>query len=216
MTNAEIRNKILSDADFLSDEIQKILTYYQLKHTLRWSHDSAESDEKESVAEHVYGMYVLSDYFLPLQETPLDPILVRDLILWHDMSEALVDDMTTLAKTDSHRELERDAELHLAHNAPRHLQNKLKEIFSIYNQQEKPEAQFVKAIDKLEPLFQILFVCNKITYENNSIKLQATSNILDKYQADRLKYIENFSDIMKFSSVLMEMIKQTNYIHPEA
>lgn len=216
MNTNEIRDRILTNDDFVSEEIQKILTYYQLKHTLRWSHDSSEKDEKESVAEHVFGLNILSEYFLPLQENSLDKKLVNDLILWHDMSEALVDDMTTLSKTDAHRQLEKEAELKLFENAPQHLQEKLKKIFSVYEAQELPEARFVKAIDKLEPLFQIRFLCNQFSFEQNTIKHQLTVEILDKYQQNRLKYISDFPDILKFSEVLGDEIIKTDYIHPEA
>lgn len=216
MNTSQIKEKILTNETFVEQEIQKILTYYQLKHTLRWSHNSAESDEKESVAEHVFGMYVLSNYFLPLQDTQLDQMLVQELILWHDMSEALVDDMTTLSKTDSHKQAEKEAEIQLIAKAPAHITNKLADIFSIYNKQETSEAKFVKAIDKLEPLFQIKFISGQTSFIDNSFKRQMTTEILDRYQQNRLQYISDFPDILQFSKVLSAEIKNTNYIHPEA
>tara|TARA_B100000508_G_scaffold141090_1_gene146269 strand:+ start:12223 stop:12873 length:651 start_codon:yes stop_codon:yes gene_type:complete len=216
MISAEIRDKILNDDLFISEEIQKILTYYQLKHMLRWTHDSTQVDEKESVAEHVYGMYVLNDYFLPLQEGSLDTKLVNDLILWHDMAEALVDDMTTLSKTNAHKQLEKEAESQLVCNAPNHLQDKLGEMFKIYEEQELPEAKFVKAIDKLEPLFQILHNGTRLTFEKDPDRHARTATVLDKYQQNRIKYIEAFPDILKFSRVLSNEIKNTSYLHPEA
>ena len=154
------------------------------------------------MAEHVFGMNVLSEYFLPLQETSLDKALVDNLILWHDMAEALVDDMTTTTKTDEHRKLETEAEAKLASEAPLHMQEELKETFSIYEAQEAPEAKFVKAIDKLEPLFQIRFLSTKITFKEDLKKHKRTAEILNKYQSNRIKYIEAFPEILKFSEVL--------------
>ena len=66
MTTQEIKNKILTDPKFVAEELQKLSLYYQLKHTLRWGFENDEEDVQESVAEHVYGMNMLSEYFLPL------------------------------------------------------------------------------------------------------------------------------------------------------
>ena len=216
MDHTEIKEKILTDDTFVSEEIEKILTYYQLKHTLRWTHDSSVFDEKESVAEHVYGMLLLCNYFAPLQENKLDSELMSDLILWHDMAEALVDDMSTLTKTEEHKQSERDAESQLVMSAPDHLQEKLSQMFSIYEARELPEAKFVKAIDKLEPLFQIFFISNKLEFEDNPEKHKATAEIMDNYQLNRLKYIEDYPEIVRFSKELNKKIKETKFIHPEA
>jgi 5'-deoxynucleotidase YfbR-like HD superfamily hydrolase len=216
MANREIYLKNISNSDFVSQEIEKLLVYYQLKHTLRWNDDSSIVDEKESVAEHTYGMYVLCDYFLPLQERPLNETVVKRLILWHDMSEALVDDMTTLSKTDEHRQQEKVAEQTLADTAPQHMQESIGDSFTIYNAQESPEAQFVKALDKLEPLFHIRFQSTKINSQAKPEALILTAAVMDKYQQNRLQYIEKYPEILAFSKVLSQEIKKSNYIHPEA
>jgi len=216
MTRREIYDRLVSDTEYVSQEIEKLLVYYQLKHTLRWNDDSSVIDEKESVAEHTYGMFVLCNYFLPLQETPLDQNVINRLILWHDMSEALVDDMTTLSKTDEHRQREKTAETALVDTAPQHMQESMRDCFRVYNAQETAEARFVKALDKLEPLFHIRFQSSKLSSQAKSEDLILTAAVMDKYQQNRLPYIEPFPDILAFSLVLSQEIKNSDYIHPEA
>ena len=65
MTTPEIVEKIMTDEAFVLHEINTLASYYQLKHTIRWAHTRTE-DETESVAEHIFGMHILIDYFYPL------------------------------------------------------------------------------------------------------------------------------------------------------
>jgi len=79
MTLAEIQHKILTDDTFVTAKLKNFLMYYNLKHTLRWGQDNNLKDETESVAEHVYGMHIIADYFLPFYPA-LDREKVRQLI----------------------------------------------------------------------------------------------------------------------------------------
>lgn len=159
MTTKEIKELILTDDTFLQTELDSIISYYQLKHTIRWAHDRTE-DETESVAEHVYGLHILIDYFFPLvtEDTPMDLELVRQLATWHDMAEGFVGDMTTRTKTIEHQNNEKIAEAKLIETSPKHLTAMLKKVYEIYDARTTPESQFVKALDKIEPQFHLYFL----------------------------------------------------------
>jgi 5'-deoxynucleotidase YfbR-like HD superfamily hydrolase len=123
MTLAKIREKIMTDDEFVLSELKTIVSYYQLKHTIRWSH-TRDQDETESVAEHVYGMHILVDYFLPLlkeEGLELDENYVKKLVNWHDMAEAFVGDMTTRSKTEEHKQKELESEEEIKKTGPEHL-----------------------------------------------------------------------------------------------
>lgn len=215
MTIEETREKLLTDNAFVLSEIDTLITYYELKHIQRWGFDSAERDEKESVAEHVYGMHILADYFLPLYPG-LDELIVHQLITWHDMSEALVDDMTTISKTEEHIEKEKEAERQLVTDAPQHLIKKIRELFLLYNAQDTPEAKFVKAIDKAEPVFHVFFLTKVLTFTEDFQKHDLSTEILERYHELRQKYFIGYELINHFCVVMKDAILDTNYIHPEA
>lgn len=215
MTTQEIHDKLLTDDMFLLLEVDKICTYYQLKHTLRWDQKYTGIDVRESVAEHVYGMHILTDYFLPFYPG-LDEAKVHNLISWHDMAEALVGDMTTMSKTESHKQAEFKAEQELIAHAPEHLAEKLRTLFDEYNTQTTKEAQFVKAIDKVEPFVHIYFLSKTTTFEPDFLRKELSDDILRSYQENRRKYLVDFPMFLRLDEVLLPAILETNYIHPEA
>ncbi len=215
MNIAEIQEKILNDDKFVISEVMKLVTYYQLKHTLRWDQTHTGTDVRESVAEHIFGMHILCDYFLPFYPE-LDSIGVRNLVTWHDMAEALVGDMTTLSKTDAHKNAELAAEQTLANTAPELLQEKIRNLFKEYNEQVTPEAKFVKAIDKVEPFLHIFFLTKTMQLEPNFTKKELSDDILRRYQVNRRKYLAKFDILQRLDDVLLPEILKTNYINPEA
>lgn len=208
MTNFEIKERLLNDTEFLVQELDKIALYYQLKHTPRWNHPRAQ-DEIESVAEHIYGMHILASYFMPLLDEQLDTETVRQLITWHDMAEAVVGDMTSRTKTDEHRKAEKDAEAKLLEIAPEHLLPKLQVTFNMFDSRTTPEATFVKAIDKIEPLFHMYFLTKQPGAVSQKFDLGWPSKI---YQQYRQPYVSTIPLLLHFDSVLMELTKE---FHPE-
>ena len=196
----ELQQKIMTDDAYVERELQKLALYYKLKHTIRWNH-SRQQNETESVAEHVYGMNVLTSYFLPLIDPAheLDRELIHELILWHDMAEALVDDVPTQTKTDAHRQAERDAEAQLTAGASEHLREHVREIFTIYENQDRPEARFVKAIDKVEPMLHLYFLAQHETDLKPYFDLGWSA---ETYQEYRQRYIHEFPLLVRFDDVL--------------
>ena len=101
-----IREQILTSEDFVLSELRRIQYTYTLKHVIRYGIDRTEEYETESVAEHIYGLHVLADYFLPLED--LDSVMnqrrVHDLIQYHDIDEIETGDIVSYLKTDKDRE----------------------------------------------------------------------------------------------------------------
>lgn len=212
MTISEIQEKILTDDAFVLAELDKIALYYQLKHTIRWAHVRGGVDETESVAEHIYGMHILIDWFFPLVATPdiLNREKVTSMATWHDIAEAVVTDMTTRTKTEAHKQAELEAEVALIANAAPHLTAALEQLFAEFNAQATAEARFVKAIDKIEPLFQLYFLSKKEPDLRPKFDLGWTAEV---YQAHRAPYIDPFPLIKRVDTVLMEA---TRDFHPQS
>lgn len=209
MTTAEIQEKIMTDDAFILAELNKIALYYQLKHTIRWGHHRIQ-DETESVAEHIYGMHILIEYFLPLINTA--PTLNREKILslatWHDMAEAVVSDMTTRTKTEAHKKAEIAAERKLVLTAAPHLQTHMDELFSEYEAQATIEARFVKAIDKIEPLFHLYFLSRIEPDVRPKFDLGWSA---ETYRDHRAPYIQTFPLLKRVDNILYEVTKD---FHP--
>lgn len=64
----QIRKNILESDEFVLSETGKIQYLYGLKHETRYIVERNEDVASESVAEHVYALHILADYFLPLED----------------------------------------------------------------------------------------------------------------------------------------------------
>ncbi len=206
MTTEEIIQKLLTDDSFVESELNKFVIYFNLKHTIRWARDR-EGDYTESVAEHVFGMQVLLNYFLPLIDTEhtLDRNLAYHMATWHDMAEAVVSDMTTKTKTQAHEEAEKEAEAMLIATAPAHLTDMLTTIYGTYDIRASAEAKLVKAIDKMEPMFHLYFLKQKGISVPDHYPMQWEA---DEYRKHRAKYLDAFPILKRFDDVLYEETKE--------
>ncbi len=157
-------------------------------------------------------MHILIDWFFPLVATEhtLNREKVTRMATWHDIAEAVVTDMTTRTKTEAHKQAEQEAEIALIANAAPHLKTSLEELFAEFNAQETDEARFVKAIDKIEPLFQLYFRSKKEPDLRSKFDLGWTAEM---YQAHRAPYIDPFPLLKRIDTVLMEA---TRDFHPQS
>lgn len=204
MTIAEIQKRILFDDRFIESELEQFSVYYNLKHTLRWGQDNSERDILESVAEHIYGMHIMADYFLPLHPE-LDPNTVRQLITWHDMAEAVVDDMTTKTKTADHKLNELRAERQIVSDAPDHIKSNLQDVFSSFEKLNTSEARFVKALDKLEPIFHWYFLHTTSGIDRSKFVTENSGWFCDEYKEHRKQYIQEFDLVWRFDDILTKI-----------
>ena len=123
-----------------------------------WTRHPIPDEAVESVADHSYGVTLLSWLLCPPE---LDRSRVLELALIHDLAEIVTGDVTphddVPQEIKNHNELEALAEL----LEPTNQFGEACELLLDYQKQSSPEAQWVKKMDKLEMSLQSL------TYEGD-------------------------------------------------
>lgn len=198
MEISEIRERILNDDTFVLEETKKIQYLLGLKDIVRYELTRNESIKTESVADHLYAMTILADYFLPLEdiESKLDAEKIQTLITWHDVDELETGDVMGYKKNAADRQKESDAKAVVTEKAPLHMQSVIQSTLAEYTNQETTEALFVKAIDKIDPVFYL--------YNDNGRKIFAHHKTT-RAENDRIKipYIAKYPYIKRFFEVIM-------------
>ncbi len=154
----------------------QLVSAYALKKTIRYGTARDKNLHAESVAEHVFAITFLAHYFLEVE--PIGPSLdaqkVKSILLFHDFGEIKHGDIVTYHKTNEDVEREQAAANEVFAALPPPLQKIGYDYWIEYEEQKTPESHFAYAIDKMEPLFELLDPVNekslkrlKITYEMN-------------------------------------------------
>ena len=211
MNLSETRNRILEDEDFVISELQKVQTLYELKKVIRYNHTRQNEQHTESVAEHIFGMHCLIDYFLPLENdnNGWDSEKIRVMAQYHDIDEVITGDIVGYKKSISEQAQERTASEEVINRLPELLQEKVRLVLDEYELKATPEAKFVKAIDKIEPVFHLYNKTGKDTLSY----LKTTKN-----QHDRIKYpyVNGFPIIKRFVDVMTLQFEKEGFYHREA
>jgi putative hydrolases of HD superfamily len=191
MTLAELTEKKVLE------ETARLQYLYGLKKVIRYDQDRHETDSTESVAEHVYGMLILAQYFLPLEnpEGDWDRARLYEMITLHDIDEIETGDMLGYQKTAETRALELAAMKRTIENAPVHMQAHMNRRVTEYETRETREARFAKAIDKIEPLFQIFNEEGRAILKRNKTTAEQSLSIKTSYVKD-FPYIKRFTDVI--------------------
>jgi 5'-deoxynucleotidase YfbR-like HD superfamily hydrolase len=89
MDIAETRKQIMESDDFVLSEVKKLQTLYELKNVIRYGRERVHEGDTESVAEHLYAIHSLIDYFLPIEDTGVswDTLKIHQLAQYHDIDE---------------------------------------------------------------------------------------------------------------------------------
>lgn len=210
MTISEYKDKLLTSDDFVVAELKKVQTLYELKRVIRYDHTREHEEHTESVAEHVFGMHCLVDYFLPLEDSKgeWNKSRIHDLVQYHDIDEILTGDTISYLKsaTQEEHEHEHDAAKSIIAVLPDPMQGDLHSLLLEYTLRATPEAKFAKAIDKIEPVFHLYNEAGKRTLAT----LKAT-----KDQHDRIKqpYVQEFPIIKRFFEVLSAQFEKEGFFH---
>ena len=175
----------MNNAEVL-EEMRRLRQLYALKRTMRYETTRDHTIHSESVAEHLFGMMVLAQYFLPIEDPKgrLDRQRVYELILYHEIGEIETGDILFNKKTEDHREAERQAAVHVVSQFPKGVSEEALSAFREFDEEQTPEARFVIALDKLEPIFELLDDVNMKSYKRLGIK--AVVNIEPKLKATDL------------------------------
>lgn len=208
MEITDLKKKILESDEFVIEETKRIQYAYELKQVIRYAVDRKEEVQSESVAEHVYALHLLADYFLPLEdaEHELDWAKIHDMLQYHDIDEIETGDTIGYLKTDEQRAQEAEAVKRVILNFPQHLQSKIRLVIEEYEQQETKEAQLAKALDRIEPMFQ--------QYSENGKKVMDIQKTT-REQATRIKkpYLEPFPFMYRFFEVVEEDMEKKGFFH---
>ena len=143
------------NAEHSTPLIQAWFEIVHLKHLFRrgWLKRGISAAECETVAEHTFGNAMLC-LLLAGERPELDGHKVLRLALVHDLGEAYVGDITP------HDNVDREEKIAMESAAVRKILTKLPggerliADWDEYEQQQSPEARFVKEIDRLELALQ--------------------------------------------------------------
>ncbi|MBP6881695.1 MAG: HD domain-containing protein [Candidatus Pacebacteria bacterium] len=208
MTPAETIQKILDSDEFVVEELKKIQTLFELKRVIRYNHTREHEEHTESVAEHIFGMHCLVDYFLPLEdiEGRWNKSRIRDLVQYHDIDEILTGDTIGYLKTTEQEDHEHDAAKSIIAVLPDSMQETFDSLLAEYTLRATPEAKFAKAIDKIEPVFHLY---------NQTGKDILAINKTTKDQNDRIKlpYMLEFPIIKRFTEVMSDRFEKEGFFH---
>lgn len=139
------------------DEMRRLRKFYALKGVIRYRGTRDGAIHAESVAEHLFGMQILSHYFLLLEDPNhlLDWGRISELILYHEIGEIETGDILFHRKFDAHRLEEHEAAKRVAAELPASLSEVALARFLEFEECKTDEARFVDAIDKIEPIFEL-------------------------------------------------------------
>ncbi|MEN9626074.1 MAG: hypothetical protein RL557_402 [archaeon] len=181
-------------------DVRKLQYLLRLKETERICLVSSgpEHTRHESVAEHIYGCFILAAYFLAQENFQnIDKRKVFELLLFHDMPEIETGDISCYQKTNEDNNRELEAVVDVTRNIPSSLTHSFSSAYQEYVRQETLEAKFCKAIDKLEPVIQTI---DRRAY---CISMGGTEQITHEMKAP---YIRLFPEIYKVYEEAMHIL----------
>lgn len=211
MNLEETRNLILESDEFVVSEFHKLQRLFELKRVIRFHEQREKETGADSVAEHIYGMQILFYYFWPLEDLDQNWNEARMLkmITWHDLEEIITGDTIGYLKSASQKEIEKEAQQLLLSEINDSLQQPMKVALAEYDDRQTTEAKFVKAIDKIEPVFQVYNDAGKGL-------LQRLQTSRDQHDSIKAPYFLQFPTIKRFYDVMIEKMDQEGYFIPVA
>lgn len=192
------------------EDVHKLQYLYGLKKVIRYDQDRIETDSTESVAEHVYGMHILAQYFLPLENPKgdWDKTRIYEMITIHDIDEIETGDVLGYTKTPEIRAMELNSMKITIGKSPLHMQAAMRGLAEEYEGRGTIEAKFAKAIDKIEPLVQIFNEEGRAIMQTNQTTAEQSLRI-------KAPYVEEFPYIKLFSETIHHALIAGGYYWSE-
>ncbi|MEL6804367.1 MAG: HD domain-containing protein [Bacteroidota bacterium] len=187
-------------------DVRRLQYFYALKREIRYKFSRTTSDFSESVAEHVFGMHVVATHFLPLEnpKRTWDRCKIFELITWHDIDEIETGDTISWKRTAADHKAEAEALTQVLLNLPEAIRTHTEQLLSEYQAQKTPEATFVKAIDKLEPLVHL--------YNDEGRELcQSLGLTLENSEKIKVPYMIDFPVIRHYKDILHECMDDEGF-----
>lgn len=184
------------------EEARRLRIAYGLKSTIRYDSKREAAVHSESVAEHIFALMYLAYYFLAHE--PLAKNLKRekiyDLFLFHEFGEIKNGDIVSYFKTEQHKKREMEDAKEIFDVLPEPLHSDGYTLWQEYEEQLSPEAKFCYALDKIEPLFELLDPIN----EKSVRRLKTTYNM---HVDHKFKATEGYPLMRRFNEVLSNDMK---------
>lgn len=204
-------SKIMDSDEFVLSEVQKLKVLYGLKKEIRYGYERIYEHHTESVAEHIYALHCLIDYFLPLEDTEgkWDKLKIHQMAQYHDIDEIETGDIVGYKKTQQEKDYERKAAEIVISNLPETLKVLSRELLDEFDALQSTEARFVKALDKFEPIFEMYSEAGKKWLHENKITREVHNNF--KYP-----YVKGFPIIYRFEQVMADIYEKEGFYYSES
>lgn len=131
------------------DEFLELLAINDLKAVERQKH---VGERRESPAEHTWAMLIVADWLNSKLDEPVDRLELCDLIIYHDLPEAIAGDISLTPGNDraSKQAEERRAMEDLASRLPEPVGTRLRENWERFEARDARTARLAKLADVLE------------------------------------------------------------------
>ena len=185
-----------TDKEILA-EAMRLREGYKMKRVLRYNTTRDLSVHNESDAEHVFALIFLAQYFLRAEPgaLSLNAERVYTILLFHDFGEITYGDIVTYEKTKAHEEREKGAAKEIFASLPETLQDMGLSAWEEYEGRSSPEARMAYALDKIEPLFELLDAVN----EQSMKRLKIT---YEMHIEHKMKAVEGYPLLTRFTEVI--------------
>ncbi len=183
---------------------------YRMKQTLRYA-SVRPPEHSESNAEHVYGLMLLMQYFLPHEdpEGQWDRNRIAGMLLYHDIPEIIHGDIAYHLKTREQVEREHAAAPVAFGQLPAPLAEEGFALWREYERQDTPEARFAYALDKLEPMFEL--------FENpyGAATMHRLKFTFEMHLAKKLRATEGFPVMRRFVEVMSDEMRRAGVFYED-
>ncbi len=186
----------MTDEEVLA-EAHKLREGYKMKRVLRYKTKRDQSVHSESDAEHVFGLIYLAHYFLKTEPAcaNLNAEKVYTTLLFHDFPEIKYGDVHTYEKTSEQEDREKLAAQEVFQSLPDAIRDIGYEHWKEYESLASPEAKFCYALDKIEPLFELLDKVNERT-------LHVLKTTYEMHITNKAKASKDFPVLHRFNMVV--------------
>ncbi len=179
------------------EEARRLVVGYKQKSIIRYAGKREIDVHAESDADHVFALLYLAQYFL--QHEPVGPSLdaykVNQILLFHDFPEIKYGDVVTYAKTESDLERELSAAKEVFDSLPPSLSHLAHERWEEYEAHTTPEGKFCYALDKIEPLFELMDPVAARSVKELKITY-------DMHLGNKFKAAKEYPVMMRFTEVI--------------
>jgi putative hydrolase of HD superfamily len=152
---------------------------------------------------------ICAEYFLGRMNGEIDRTKVLRLLLYHDLVEIETGDIPELIPELDHerrcrkREMELQGFNELQRKLPPTLALEYRELFEEFEAGETKEAQFARAIDKLEPMI------HQLDHKPDWRRYGYTEEVLLETKG---RYMKPFPELHQFYRDLITYLKENDYI----